>query len=57
MPTMENATMIFAAALAATTAFGGAERPIPDANLSNATEPGVDCDRKPYVWPLMVLGN
>lgn len=27
------------------------------ANLSNATAPGVDCDRKPYVWPLMILGN
>jgi hypothetical protein len=27
------------------------------ANLSNATEPGVDCDKKPYVWPLMVLGD
>jgi hypothetical protein len=27
------------------------------ANLSNATEPGVDCDKKPYVWPLMILGD
>ena len=27
------------------------------ANLSNATEPGVDCDKKPYVWPLMILGE
>ena len=27
------------------------------ANLSNATEPGADCDKKPYVWPLMILGE
>ncbi len=27
------------------------------ANLSNATEPGMDCDKKPFVWPLMVLGE
>ena len=27
------------------------------ANLSNATEPGVDCNEKPYVWPLMILAD
>lgn len=27
------------------------------ATLSNATVPGMDCDGKPHLWPLMVLGG
>ena len=34
----------------------GADGKLTRANLSNATEPGMDCNQKPFVWPLMVLG-
>ena len=35
----------------------GGKGALTHANLSNATEPGVDCDKKPYVWPLIVLAE
>ncbi len=25
--------------------------------LAEATLPGFDCDQKPFVWPLMILGE
>ena len=33
----------------------GADGKRTHANLSNATEPGMDCNEKPFLWPLMVL--
>ena len=35
----------------------GADGKIVHANLSNATEPGMDCNEKPFLWPVMVLGS
>ena len=35
----------------------GADGKIVHANLSNATEPGMGCNEKPFLWPVMVLGS